>query len=444
MSITDTYEVNSDWGSLTTPLLRSLEKHNGIAGTLVDRLHWLGLAQFQNSQVPGRKNEDWKYTPLRELLNTTFSESSQPFQITPAIKACFEVLDAIRIVIVNGHFVPQVSDAIMPEGVWVGPLQDALKDKTAARHLEYILAQLESTSMTPFEALATSITSPGMCLSVESDVNLSKPIHFLHITDNSTETPTNAYPYKILGIGKNANVQIVESFINLNGGSIAFTNSVNHIHVESGAHLWHHRLQEENMHSFHINMTRVFQEKDCEYTSVAVELGSKLMRNNIEVIHQGTGITSNIFGVFMAEDRQHTDTQSFIDHAMPHCESHELYKGILDGYARGVFNGKIIVRPDAQKTNAFQQNNTLLLSKDAIMDSKPQLEIFADDVKCSHGATIGQLDEEAVFYLRSRGLSRAQASALLQRAFVGEVLDKCEHEKIRNYLNQKVATKHHD
>ncbi len=442
MTIADTYQVNTDWGSLTTPLLRSLEKQNGVAGTLVDHLHQLALAQFQNAQVPGRKNEDWKYTPLRELLNTKFSESAQPHEINPAIKASFKELDAVRIVIVNGHLMPQFSDS-MPDGIWFGMLQDALNEKKAMRHLEYILGQLQLTIMTPFEALTTGMTSPGMCLSIESDVQFSRPIHFLHINDNASEIPTYAYPYKIIGMGKNANVQIVESFISLNVG-ISFTNSVNHICVESGAHLHHHRLQDENTQSFHINMTRVFQEKDSEYSSVAVEIGSKLMRNNIEVIHKGTGITSNLFGLFMAEDRQHTDTQSFIDHATPHCESHELYKGILDGYARGVFNGKIIVRPDAQKTNAFQQNNTLILSHDAIMDSKPQLEIFADDVKCSHGATIGQLDEEALFYLRSRGLSRIQASTLLQHAFVGEVLNKCEHEEIRNYLSQKVEAKHHD
>jgi Fe-S cluster assembly protein SufD len=176
---------------------------------------------------------------------------------------------------------------------------------------------------------------------------------------------------------------------------------------------------------------------------LAVELGSKLARNNVEVIHQGSNVMSNLFGVFAGNGKQNLDTQSFIDHAVPHCESHELYKGILDDSARGVFNGKILVREDAQKTNAFQQNNTLVLSRHAIMDSKPQLEIFADDVKCSHGATIGQLDESSVFYLRSRGLTRQEASTLLQRAFIGEVLDKCENESVKEYLWKHVTNKTH-
>ena len=168
------------------------------------------------------------------------------------------------------------------------------------------------------------------------------------------------------------------------------------------------------------------------------------MRNNIEVMHLDTNIMTNLYGVFMGNDRQHLDTQTFIDHAHPNCNSNELYKGVLEDYSRGVFNGKIIVHRDAQKTNAYQQNSTLLLSKDATMDSKPQLEIFADDVRCSHGATIGQLDEDALFYLRSRGLTRTEASALLQQAFIGEVLDKCPNEDVRAFLEQYTTSGNHD
>ena len=443
MTITDTYRIHEDWGSLTNPLRRSLEKQNGVTGTLVDTLHKLAFTQFQNTQLPGKKNEDWKYTSMRELLNTQFSEPVFPGNGYIDLRSGITELDAACIVFVNGHLLLQLSDEL-PAGVKLITIQEAMKEKSTLRLLEHMIARLGSSMMTPFEALTTSMTTPGVCLSIESDLQLSRPLHFLHFTDSDSASPIYTYPYKLIGIGRNTSVDIVESFVSLNNETVSFTNSVNHIMVESGAHLRHHRLQDENAQSFHINMTRVYQEKDSAYSSIAVELGSKLMRNNIEVLHCGTGITSNLNGLFMAEDRQHTDTQTFIDHAQPRCESHELYKGILDGYARGVFNGKIIVRPDAQKTNAFQQNNTLVLSRNAIMDSKPQLEIFADDVKCSHGATIGQLDENAVFYLRSRGLTESQASALLQRAFVGEVLDKCAHEAIRNYLNQKVEARHHE
>jgi len=438
--MTDTYQISPEWGSVSAPLLRKLESQNGNADDALKALHQFAQSQFQQAPLPNRKQEDWKYTPLRELLKTEFATADAPQDISD-ISQIVRRLDATNMVFVNGHYMPQLSDP-MPEGIHIAALDEAAQDEEATRLIKLIVAQLETCTMNPFEALTTSLTSPGIVIVAKANTKPDRPLHVIHINDRSEEAAGAVYPYKMYGIGRNAEVHLMESFI-APGSGVVFTNSVNHIHVDSGAQFSHYRLQEENKQSFHVNSNRIFQEQDSVYTSLAVELGAKLMRNTIEVIHRGSGVLSNLLGLFMATERQHSDTQSFIDHALPYCESHELYKGILDGYARGVFNGKIIVRPDAQKTNAFQQNSTLLLSRDAIMDSKPQLEIFADDVKCSHGATIGQLDEEAVFYLRSRGLSKQQASAMLQRAFVGEVLDRCSHEAIRNYLNQRVESYHH-
>ena len=219
------------------------------------------------------------------------------------------------------------------------------------------------------------------------------------------------------------------------GPSVSQGSHINISHkvlVEENANLAIYRLQTAAPDASLIANTVIYQQQNSVAGVYSAELGARLMRNNLSVIHEGTNITSNLYGVFIATDGQHTDTQSFIDHALPHCQSNELYKGVLSGNGRGVFNGKIIVRQDAQKTNAFQQNSTLILSPQAVMDSKPQLEIFADDVKCSHGATIGQLDEDALFYLRTRGLTSQQAGALLQKAFVQDVLD--------HYPNQDIAT----
>jgi Fe-S cluster assembly protein SufD len=320
---------------------------------------------------------------------------------------------------------------------------DLTKESQYEGRLKEVIESLEKSHMTPFEALVTSSTPNGLVIKIAAKANLDKPVHVVHIMDKAGPNPVSSYPYKLILVGTQAETTLIESFIGHDAEQISLTNAVNHIKVARGAHFRHYRLQHENLQSFHVNATRVFQEADSTYTSLAVELGGKLARNNVEVIHQGSNVMSNLFGVFAGNGKQHLDTQSFIDHAVPHCESHELYKGILDDSARGVFNGKILVREDAQKTNAFQQNNTLVLSRHAIMDSKPQLEIFADDVKCSHGATIGQLDESSVFYLRSRGLTRQEASTLLQRAFIGEVLDKCENESVKEYLWKHVTNKTH-
>jgi Fe-S cluster assembly protein SufD len=439
---TDSHIFHSDWGMLTDPLLQSLEKRNGIEGTLLDRLRAEALKQFESMSLPTRKNEDYKYTQFRQLLKQQLVESVVPGNVDVLIAPYHQKLATTTLVFVNGNYIPHLSDAL-PAGIRFWTLKEALQDKNAVLLLERLTGHLQTSKMTPFEALNVSITAPAYVLMANPNAQVKEPIHLLHFSSGDTHGTSYVHPYKLFGIGEGANVHFVESFVSLDEDTASFTNSVNHIIVGNGAHVQHQRLQDESMQSYHINATRVFQGRDSVYTSLAVELGGILTRNNIEVVHKGTGLTSNLFGVFIAEGKQHTDTQSFIDHAMPHCESHELYKGILDNSARGVFNGKIIVRPDAQKTNAFQQNNTLVLSKDAIMDSKPQLEIFADDVKCSHGATIGQLDENALFYLRSRGLTAVQASAILQRAFVDEVINKCNHEQTREYLNQRLEAHYH-
>lgn len=434
MSITDPYTISAQWGILTAPLEKQLTSANGLAGSVIDRLHETGRRQFAASPFPDRKNEDWKYTPLRELFNTQYTgaPSGTDRHLPGTIPS---LAGAVRLLFLNGVYTPHLSDPL-PAGIWVGALADAIADSTRTKALDRIAGLLEHAQMTPFEALATAALQQGVCIFIDSGVHIEAPIHCIHFNTHS-ETPYSTSPYKCIVSASHSSAHIVEHFAGEQTAKY-FTNTVSHVHVSPGAHLKHYRIQSEPEDSIHIGATRVFQDRDSTYTSLAVETGGLVARNNIEAIHLGTGITSNLYGVFKGADRRHLDTQSFIDHAHPHCVSNELYKGILDGYARGVFNGKIIVRPDAQKTNAFQQNSTLLLSPGAVMDSKPQLEIFADDVRCSHGATIGHLNEDALFYLRSRGLDATQASAMLQHAFIGEVLDHCPHADIRAYLDEHI------
>ncbi len=443
MIATETYQIKPEWGSLAMPLLRRMESGNGVDKShFLESLRQIGMAQFQNVPVPTRKTEDWKYTPLRTIVNLQYAEAAVPDGDLGYVQAYKSDLQAITFVFINGHFIPGMSDSL-PEGLWMGTLEEAAADGQKLKQLESIIPCLESSQMTPFEALATGAVSNGYCLIVSPEIQLKQPVHFLYVNDHRNSEPAYLYPYKIIMVGRHAQLDIVESWMGHRASRVTLTNAVSHIYVDRSARLRHYRLQLENLESFHINATRVFQERDSSYTSFATELGSRLTRNNIEVIHRDAQIDSHLFGVYMGEDHQHLDTQSFVDHAYPNCTSNELYKGILDDSARGVFNGKILVRPDAQKTNAFQQNATLVLSHNAVADSKPQLEIFADDVRCSHGATIGQLDAEAVFYLRSRGLTKMEASAMLQDAFLGEVLDHCPDEAIRNYLTAHVTIRHH-
>jgi Fe-S cluster assembly protein SufD len=440
MSIVEKYRIEPEWQHLARPLLREPTEGGSDENGWARTLHALAREQFRAARMPDRKTEDWKYTPLRPLTTLELNQPPAWEGDVHEFDAYRVMIDATHVVFINGHFIPGLSDA-MPDEIWAGPLHDLQFGLGQSRMFQDYTALLASVQMTPFEALVTAIPENGICIAIPSNVQVARPLHLVYIqSDDQVENPY-VHPFTLFLVGKHARVSVVESYYGGNTEGTSVTNTVNHITLDKGSQVRHYRMQAENRDSYHISATRVFQEQDTEYTQFAVETGGKLMRNNIEVTHLGTNVTTNLYGIFKGVGKQHLDTQSFIDHAHPHCNSNELYKGVLDDYARGVFNGKILVRPDAQKTNAYQQNSTLVLSPDAVMDSKPQLEIFADDVRCSHGATIGQLDEDAVFYLRSRGLTKEAATAMLQHAFIGEVLDLCKDEPIKTYLEQHLSAK---
>jgi Fe-S cluster assembly protein SufD len=221
----------------------------------------------------------------------------------------------------------------------------------------------------------------------------------------------------------------------------SFINSGVAIYLGENAQLSHYRYQYDTASNYYVNNTRIFQDANSTYSSYVLDTGGKSVRNNLYTYLKGSNTNTNYYGGYLVSGKQHIDNQTFIDHAMPHCESNELYKGILDDRSSGVFNGKVMVRPDAQKTNAFQQNSNLVLSPDAKMNTKPQLEIYADDVKCSHGATVGQLDEQSMYYLRSRGLNKGEAKRLLQFAFIAEVVESFENDQMRDFAEQIVREK---
>ena len=420
---------------------------NSMNGLTKRRLHEKrkqALHMLDEVDFPTRRDEDWKYTSVRPILQPKYQLPQwvglEPEQIRPFR---YDGLDAHLLVFVNGvydHKLSVVGD--LPGGAVILPMEEAMeRDQYQPLIQEAWVNGLEG-KVDPFLMLNAAFGRYGTFIHLPADTVLDRPIHLLSLALPQAE-PQLISPQTMVIAERSSQATILESFHAIPGSAEApyFTNQLNRFVLRENATLRHFKVQRESDASFLINNTIVDQYRDSTYSSFVADLGGSIVRNNVSALLKSSGTLTNFYGIFLGDGRQHVDNQSYIDHAHPHCQSNELYKGILTDRARGVFNGKVMVRQDAQKTNAFQQNATLVLSDKAQMDSKPQLEIFADDVRCSHGATIGQLDEDAVFYLRSRGLSDHQARALLQHAFIKEVIDFLPSEVVREQVDDWVVEK---
>ncbi len=291
----------------------------------------------------------------------------------------------------------------------------------------------------PFNALNTALFGDGALLRIPNGVALERPVHLVFVTTPG-ETPIATYPRVLLVLGQDARAEVVETFCAAGEGKY-FTDVLTEAFLEAGARLAHAKVQREGPGAIHVATLQVEQAADSELASHSVSLGAQLARNDINVRLAEPGAHATLDGLLLAGKRQHTDFHTLIEHLVPRCSSEELYKGILDGRARGVFNGRVIVHPDAQHTDAQQSNHNLLLSRDAEIDTKPQLEIYADDVKCAHGATVGQLDEAMVFYLRARGIDEATARAMLVYGFAREIVDRTPVEALRGPLARELLAR---
>ncbi|MCB0282363.1 MAG: Fe-S cluster assembly protein SufD [Calditrichae bacterium] len=385
---------------------------------------------FSRLGFPSTKKEEWRFTNVAEISRKQFSpagrNSSETVSVSDVEKFMFSDWDGPVLVVVNGYFKEKLSNL------------DSLSDKVKVESLAKILDNNDKAANKlgqnaiwadeAFTALNTAFTKDGCVITVDANSENSKPVHLMHI---STGDAILSSPRTVVNINKNANITIVESFHSLNSKD-SFTNIVSEIFVDENAHLKHYKLQDVDTNSFLVGNCAINQNQNSTYQSVAMDFGGKLVRNNISLALNGENISSILNGLYIAQGEQHIDNHTFIDHAQPHCESHELYRGILKDKAKGVFSGKILVRQDAQKTDAKQSNNCLLLSEDARIDTKPQLEIYADDVKCTHGATVGQLDESALFYLRARGVPYKKAMSILTYAFAEEVIDSIKTDAFKN------------
>jgi Fe-S cluster assembly protein SufD len=382
------------------------------------------------SAFPTTKNEDWHYTSTSPIADQEFVLLDSPSgdvrreELAPFT---FGASGWYTMVFVNGRFAPELSDCgKLPKGV---KLRDLASAWTAAPEVVDRVGKLASYDVHAFTALNAAFMHDGAVVQIANGVEIDQPIHLLFVTD-ANAAKGMMHPRNLIMVGANAKATVIESYVSTSE-AMYFTNAVTEVSLADGATLRHYKMQREGSRAFHVSTTEANQARDSHYVSFSFAIGGSLTRSNVYTTLDGEGGGATLNGLFMLDGEQHSDHQTQIVHAKPNCFSRELYKGILDDRSHGVFNGKVYVHPIAQKTDGKQTNKTLLLSDTAHIDTKPQLEIFADDVKCTHGATIGQIDQTALFYLKSRGVNESLARRLLTYAFAADVLETIEVDAIR-------------
>jgi len=389
------------------------------------------LHRFLSRGFPSTSEEEWRFTSVAPIAQRAFVLSGSPVTDATALNVAALRLPgaAAELVFVNGFYAESLSRlGALPAGVRVANVAPTPSDRPIG---------LLDRPGNPFVALNTAFVDEVAYIELAPGAVVEQPIHVVFIAEEADGHATMAHPRVLITLGANTQASVIETYA---GPAAAgyFTNAVSEIALAENAVLNHYKLQYEGRDAYHIATTHVRAERSATCTSSSVNLGGSLVRNDLIAVLNGEGVECTLNGLYCADAQRLIDNHTTIDHAQPHCGSREIYKGILADRARGVFNGRIIVRPDAQKTDAKQTNRALLLSEDAQINTTPQLEIFANDVKCTHGAAVGQLDEDALFYLRSRGLSETDARHLLVHAFAADVLNHMPLEAIRASVEHRL------
>lgn len=419
-----------------------LEERFGLWHALDIGPQWLrekraeAMAEFLRMGLPGRKSEEWKYTPIAPRLRQGFEPRRVPSTAT-ADEATLEAaqvpgLDANRLVFVNGRFVPELSDW-RESGVQFLPLSD--EGALDSDLLQFATNHVVNHERDPFVWLNQALWQDGVLIDIPDNTTLKRPVYLVYVEQEDGQSALDQVR-NIVRVGRNSHVQFIQNYLNHSGNDRNLANHFTQVFVADNAQVEWYNLQYHLDDGMHLSQFEVEVGRDARFSTYTFTTSGALVRNVAYIKLAGTGSDARMYGLYQLAGEEHVDNRTLVDHATPHCTSDELFKGVMNGKATAVFNGKIIVRPDAQKTNAFQHNPNILLSDDATVYSKPQLEIFADDVKCSHGATSGQLDEEALFYLRQRGLSLADAKGLLVYAFANDVVEKVNVPALRDYLQK--------
>jgi len=392
------------------------------------------MESFAELGFPTTHDEEWLYTNVSAIASTPFEPAR--VTLTEELRQRIEQLPLAnlgcsRLTFINGNYVPELSSVQeLPKGVKVCSLAAALQ--TDGSLIERHLGQYADAKTHAFVALNTAFFEDGVFIEIPRGAVLQQPLHILQISYGAGK-PAVSHPRNLIVVGETGQASIIETFVSLEEDR-TFTNTVTEIVAAEGALVDYTKVQQESDAAYHYARVQVHQERSSSVATHSIQLGGLLTREEVNAVLDGEGAESHLYGLYVIAGQQHVDNHTIIDHAKPHCPSREVYKGVLDGKAQGVFNGKIIVRPDAQKTDSKQSNKNMLLSEDAIINTKPQLEIYADDVKCTHGATVGQIDPEAVFYLRSRGIGAAEAKKLLTFAFANDVMERIKYQPLREQL----------
>lgn len=424
--------------SMKASLLKAFETlEKSVTGTdtpFLRRLRSAGIARFDQLGFPSPRDEEWRFTPLASLYQQQFAPAGSKHGLTlkNVQKKLLSLPEVHRIVCLDGMVEPElVQTTPLPPGCTVLSLQQAIKSKPEL--VEAALARQASFETNCFVALNTAFIQDGVFIHLAKECVVKQPIHLAFVESG---TGRMTFPRILVIAERHSQATIIETHQTL-GDQADFSAIVSEYVVAEEARLDHYHLNEVHKRSFHFAIQHARQARGSHFRSHAFTLGGGLVRNDLFAHLAAENCECTMNGLYRADGSRLIDNHTTIDHAMPHCNSHEVYKGIIADHGKGVFNGKIFVRQDAQKTDAKQTNQTLLLSPDATIDTKPQLEIFADDVKCTHGATVGQLDAEMLFYLRSRGLGKDEAQAILTYAFANDIIGKVEVESLRNTLEKR-------
>lgn len=429
--------INVDYFEGKFDELRSRE-----ASSAIDGLRQEGFEAFRQKGLPNMRNEEWKYTDISSRFKKEYQLSES---LSRSVISMTDV-DGVRLpghevanelVFVNGLFTPQLSTIRSPaESLTVLPLEDAatgIYQHIVKEHLGLSSLYIKDG----IHALNTSFIYGGVFIHISKKQVLEHPIYLYHITDARIHHVL-AQPRSLVYADESSTLQLVETYHTI-GTADSFINEVMEVVVNANAFVEYYKIQHDTANSSQTNTTHIRQIGKSYVHALTVSLSGGMIRNNMNIVMEAPGNEAHLYGLYLLNDRSHVDNHTMVDNRAPNCFSNEFYKGIIDDHATGVFSGKILVQPHAQKTNAYQSNKNILLSDDASINTKPQLEIFADDVKCSHGCTVGQLDEEALFYLRTRGISKKKAQFMLLKAFSADILIQIKPEHLRKHVEKLIT-----
>ena len=425
-----------------------MEQLDTLAGPLkgekspgwVARLREEGLTRFRKTGIPTVKDEEWKYTNLSALAGHRYTPAGKS-ALSPAqrkdVRARYCGEADVNIVFVNGTPDKELSNfGKPPTGVEIMTLSDALTNNAAA--VQEIWAHYDPQKDSAFVALNKALTREGIYIHIKDKIIANQLVHILHVTQADGEQIAT-FPHAFIRLGKSSEASILETHVGLNDENIYLADPLTDVFLEENATLHYSKAQKESLRAYHVGTTRVWQKRDSTFNGFSLAAGASIARNNLDVVINGEGAAAFLNGLYSVYKDQHVDNHTSVDHRVPNATSNQLYKGVLNDAARAVFNGKIFVQPIAQQTNSYQLNKNLVLGKECQVDTKPQLEIFADDVKCTHGATIGQLNEDEIFYLQARGVPRKIAARLLTQGFVDDILNRLTRDSVREQAARLVA-----